>query len=113
VSAAVRPHFEGGPLFDWAKPANFDRDQQNDNSKYDKNDDGRDVRTTRPQEPFRSWRQSIFIRRVFIIFRRELLSAVTVSRTVHLFAFSPRSSGTRTKLDQARGALDVRSISSR
>jgi hypothetical protein len=97
---------QGGPLFDWAKPANSDRGQQNDNSKYDKNDDGRDVRMTGPQEPFRSWRQSIFMRRVFIIFRRGRLSAITAGRAVHLFAISP-------SLDQARGALDVRSISSR
>jgi hypothetical protein len=79
-----------GPLLDWAKPANSDRDQQSDNSNYDENDDGRDVRTTRPQEPARCWRQTIFIRRVFIILRRRPLSAITGA--AHLFAVSPSSS---------------------
>jgi hypothetical protein len=78
-----------GPLLDWAKPANSDRDQQSDNSNCDENDDGRDVRTTRPQEPARCWRQTIFIRRVFIIFRRRPLSAITGA--AHLFAVSPSS----------------------
>jgi hypothetical protein len=78
-----------GLLFDWAKPANSDRDQQSDSSKCEKNDDGRDVRTTRPQEPARCWRQTIFIGRVFIIFRQGPLSAII--RAAHLFAFSPSS----------------------
>jgi hypothetical protein len=84
---------EGPQLFDRAKSANSDGDQQSNCRKHDKNHNRCDERTARPQEPIRCRRQSILIRGVFIISRWRPLSAAVVA--AHFFTFSRNSTRRR------------------
>jgi hypothetical protein len=109
---AVRPFrrwwhlFLGGELRQiyWAKNAKSNRRRQNDDSKNYHGPDGRT--TTRPQEPYRALRQSLFIKSVFMIFRQRRLSVI-VAGAAHFFAFSPSSTRRRNASERLASFADA------